>query len=96
MTYDEFIRRWRRATFDAAQALHRENFDLYETREALAYFGRNLAVVGALCAAEQIGFDPPIRWRTIADGPHHVARVPNTWQAGCQWPAEKPEGGWQP
>ena len=63
---------------------------------SLRILGRNLSVGGALCAAHQIGFDPPVRWWTIAESPTMLVRVPNTWYPGCSWPADKPDDGWEP
>lgn len=87
MTYDEFVRRWRRAMFAAADELHREFFDLYETREALAYFGRNLAVGGALCAAHKLA-EEPVRTRRhvvgVTKGGVEMVTFEH-WGPGCGW-----------
>lgn len=71
--------------------------DAHQFADRLCTLGLNLATAGALCAAEQIGADPPVKRRVIATTSSGIeCAVHDGWQAGCGWPVTAPYSGWEP
>lgn len=65
--------------------------------DRLAMFGWNLATAGALCAAHQIGADPPVTYHLHQTQLRHITfTIPDVWYPGCQRPVTAPEDGWEP
>ncbi len=54
---------------------------------SVPWLWHNLSIAGALCAAHELGADPPTVTRVVARLEIGDAVTVEMWRPGCQWPA---------